>query len=155
MARTTSKTRSMQDPTLIAEALNAGQEIDGGIATFVHTFTTKSGVVFEAKECPIVLKCSQSGRYNPVARIENGEYVEDTTFVGRDRTATKTGFYRIDKQADKENQSAWRAKRAEALAAAQEAGVVDEALNVVEQDDAPEAKPARKRAPRKATPKVA
>jgi len=155
MARRT--TKSMQDPTLIAEALNAGKEIDGEIATFTHVFSNKAGVEYKFDNVPVVLKCSQSGRWNAVARIEDGVYVADNTLVGNDRTASKTGFYRIDKQADKENQSAWRAKRAEALAAAQEAGVVDESLNVVEQDDAPEAKAAtpRKRAPRKATPKVA
>jgi hypothetical protein len=133
------RTKSLLDPTLAAEALNAGQEIDGDLPTFTHEV---KGITFES---PIVLKCAQSGRFNPVAKIEGGKYVEDVTFVGRDKTS-KNGFYRIDKAADKANQSAWRAKRAALLAEAE--GVVngDNEEEVVEETPAPKARPrSRKR----------
>jgi Cu/Ag efflux protein CusF len=140
------------DPASIAEALNKDPNAKVEIPTFTHTFETKTGNVLTFPDCPVVLKCAQKRReqdtwnlFNPVAKIEGNEYVEDTTFVGRDRTAAKTGFYRICKAADKANQTEWRQKRAEALEAAQAAGVVDADLNVVE-ETAPEA-PAK--APRK------
>jgi hypothetical protein len=137
--------KSLIDPAVVATQVAAGEEVT--IPTFTHQV---SGIDFES---PIVLKCSQSGRVNAVAKIEGGVYVKDNTLVGNDKTS-KNGFYRIDKQADKENQSAWRAKRAEALEAAKENGIVDEELNViVDSEDNEEAAPApkapRKRAPRK------
>jgi len=135
--------KSLIDPAIIATQVAAGEEVV--VPTFTHEV---KGITFES---PVVLKCAQSGRVNAVAKIEGGVYVKDNTLVGNDKTS-KNGFYRIDKQADKENQSAWRAKRAEALEAAKENGVVDEDLNVIadneEEAPAPKARP-RKRAPRK------
>lgn len=114
--------KSLIDPAIIATQVAAGEEVV--VPTFAHEV---AGITFEA---PVVLKCTQSGRVNPVAKIEGGVYVKDNTLVGNDKTS-KHGFYRIDKAADKENQSAWRAKRAEAIEAAKENGVVDEELNVI------------------------
>jgi hypothetical protein len=125
-------------------ALNGGEKIED-IPTFEHEV---NGVTYTS---PVIIRCAQSGRFNPVAKVEGGAYVEDVTYVGRDRTS-KNGFYRIDKQADKENQSAWRAKRAAALEAAKEAGVVDEDNNVIESPEVEvevEAAPAPRKRTRK------
>jgi hypothetical protein len=141
MART-----KLQDPAVIATQVAAGEDVQ--VPTFTHEV---SGIAFEA---PVVLKCAQSGRVNPVAKIEGGVYVKDNTLVGNDKTS-KHGLYRIDKAADKDNQSAWRAKRAEALEAAKENGVVDEDLNVIADNGSEvEEAPAPKARPRKRSTKV-
>jgi hypothetical protein len=135
--------KSLIDPAIIATQVAAGEEVT--VPTFTHEV---SGIQFES---PVVIKCAQSGRVNAVAKIEGGVYVKDNTLVGNDKTS-KNGFYRIDKIADKENQSAWRQKRADALEAAKENGVVDEELNVIaDNTDEVEEAPAPKARPRRRT----
>jgi hypothetical protein len=100
------------NPVLIAKKLN-NDEVVKTIPVFTHKI---GNVVFES---PVVIRCAQSGMYNVVARVnEEGVYEKDNTFVGNDKTS-KTGFYRIDKATDKDNQTTWRAKRAALIAQAE------------------------------------
>jgi hypothetical protein len=131
MARITQKSLDS-----ILAAVIAGETKIEDTPTFEHEV---KGITFTAH---VVKRDATSGRYNLVAKVEDGVVVKDNTFVGNDKTA-KDGLYRIDKVTDQEQQAAWRAKRAEMLAQAAEAQESGE--EVVEEDNAP--------APRKRTRK--
>lgn len=143
MARTRKQQAAVTiiDPQQVADAMNAGT-FEGEVPTFDWVYTAKNGTSYPFTS-PIARMCASSKVAYPLARVEDGDFVRDTTFFGNDRTS-KDGAYRICKTVDHEQQQEWRARQAAKIEASAIVVEDDNGDDEVEAVEAPKTRRTRK-----------